>query len=157
VTVECDNAPPQRAGVDEVRATVELLAREHPGATEDELARLLADHLHEDRDLLQFVCCRLVRTVAKARHHVEHASLTPKRDPAKRQAEARAVAARIKAEIVLDMLMPNGLKLRFCSGAEVAAFGSAFTRIAQMVGADQLVGEVLIESEARALLAGVGA
>ena len=145
-----------RDGVDEVRAAVETLAREHPGATEQELARLLADHLHEDRDLLVFVCSRLVHATAKALHHVERAPLTPKRDRTKGQAEARAIAKQIKIAVVLDMITPVGKRLRYCTGREVAACGDAFARIAQHVPDDSFVGEVLIESTARRLLLGDG-
>jgi hypothetical protein len=50
------------------------------------------------------------------------------------------------------MLMPNGEKLRFCRGSEVAQWGAGFARIAEKVRPDCLVGEVLCEAEAQELM-----
>jgi hypothetical protein len=48
--------------------------------------------------------------------------------------------------------MPNNEQLRFCTGAEVAGFGAAFSEIAERVGDESMVGEILCEDEVRALL-----
>jgi hypothetical protein len=143
---------PPVADVD-ARQLVEVIRREHGDAGEDRLVELFVDYLKDHDEILTLLARRLVHSALTAQRRAERRVTDRGRD----REEARAIYNRIKADIVLDMVCLNGKKLRFCSGAEVAAFGSAFTRIARMVGEDQLVGEVLIESEARALLAGVGA
>jgi hypothetical protein len=65
---------------------------------------------------------------------------------------AKTLVAKVKAIAVLDMLMPNGERLRFCRGSDVARFGVGFAKIAEKVGPDCLVGEVLRENEVQALL-----
>jgi hypothetical protein len=66
------------------------------------------------------------------------------------------LAAKVKEQVALDLpitLMSGETKLlRFCSGAEIARLGSVYSKIAEKVGADCLVGEVLTEAEAQALL-----
>ena len=68
----------------------------------------------------------------------------------------QAIAANVKEQVVLDMTITliNGeqKKLRFTTGGELAKLGSAYSRLAERVGADCLVGEVLTEAEAAALL-----
>jgi hypothetical protein len=55
--------------------------------------------------------------------------------------------------LVLDMMVPTlGKKLRFRLGREVGALGEGFRRIADEVGPDQMVGEVLAHREAHKLL-----
>jgi hypothetical protein len=95
------------------------------------------------------VARRLVHAALTAQRRSERRLIDRQRD----KQEASVIAKRIKIAIVLDMLCPNGKRLRFCSGREVRVFGDAFTSIGQRVGDDQLVGEVLLEAEARALLA----
>lgn len=51
-----------------------------------------------------------------------------------------------------DLVMPNQKPMRLCSGGEMAGFGAAYQRIADKVGADCLVGEVLTNTEAEALM-----
>lgn len=46
---------------------------------------------------------------------------------------------RIKAVIMLDLVMPNGKKLRHCTGAEVAKFGGMFTEIARHIKPTQVI------------------
>ena len=61
---------------------------------------------------------------------------------------------KVREVAVLDMLMPNGVAMRYCSGTQMAAFGSAYEKIAERVGA-AMVGEVMVEAEVKALLAAV--
>ena len=66
-------------------------------------------------------------------------------------AHAKRVA-RIKSNIVLlSMMMPNGKKLRDCSGEECSHFGGWYRRIASDIGPTKLVGDVLSEQQVRAL------
>jgi len=77
-------------------------------------------------------------------------------DPVER-AEARVQQRErieaIKAQIVmLDLQMPNGKKMRDCTGAEMAKFGNRYQRIAERVGKGRLVGSVLDEDQVRAIM-----
>jgi hypothetical protein len=64
----------------------------------------------------------------------------------------KAAAAKARQTILLDLVMPNGKAMRFCTGDEMAKFGTAYSIIAERVGS-VLVGEILVESEVRGLLA----
>jgi hypothetical protein len=48
--------------------------------------------------------------------------------------------------------MPNGKALRDCTGREVRELGNAFIRIADRVGDDNFVGQILDEETVRGLL-----
>jgi hypothetical protein len=141
------SAPPPAPGVD-ARQLVEVIRREHGDADENRLTELVVAYLRDHAEVLAVLARRLVHSALTAQRRADRRPADRDRD----REDARAVARQIKVAIVLDMLCPNGKRLRFCTGAEVGAFGRAFTRIAAHVGDDQFVGEVLIESEAQQLL-----
>lgn len=53
---------------------------------------------------------------------------------------------------LLQLVMPNGKKLAQCTGAECIEFGGWYTTIGEYVGANNLVGKVLNESDILRLL-----
>jgi hypothetical protein len=68
-----------------------------------------------------------------------------------RQQQTERVEA-IKAQIMLDLDMPNGKKMRDCTGAEMARFGNRYQRIAEKVGKAKTVGSVLNEDQVKAIM-----
>jgi hypothetical protein len=64
----------------------------------------------------------------------------------------RKVAKKVAKKVLLDWVTPLGKQLRFCTGTEVAALGSGFTKLAEKVPADTMVGEVLTEAEVQAAI-----
>jgi hypothetical protein len=74
---------------------------------------------------------------------------------ARKDAEKAAVAVaveQVKAIAVLDLIMPNGQRLLFCTGSDVAQWGAGFAKLAERVPSDAYVGECVTESDAAALL-----
>jgi hypothetical protein len=69
-----------------------------------------------------------------------------------RREQARQEAKAIASRYMLDLLMPNGKRMKDCSGAEMRGFGVAYSRIGARVGWNRLVGDVLREAEVRTLL-----
>lgn len=130
------------------RLLVNTIQREHHAKDEEKIVELVANYLRDHTELLTILARGLVRSALIAQRQSTRRRVDRQRDCA----EVAAIAERIKATIVLDMPCPNGKRLRLCTGAECAAFGRTFGKIAQHVGADELVGEVLIEAEARQLL-----
>jgi hypothetical protein len=131
--------------------------------TPKELTNALIKQLEEDHDTrvacARFVVLSVAHTMAEAQaERNRRRNVQPTREQREhRRVEAKkiakAVTAKIAERIVLDTPMPNGKRLRFCTGQEVGAFGAAFALIAAKVGHDCLVGEKLTEREARELLA----
>jgi hypothetical protein len=68
------------------------------------------------------------------------------------RAAVTAIAAKVRQTVLLDLVMPNVIVMRYCTGEQMSGFGSAYQAIAVKVGAENLVGEVLLEAEVRALL-----
>jgi hypothetical protein len=66
----------------------------------------------------------------------------------------KQIAARVKVTLVLDLIMPNGIAMRYCAGTQMATYGKAYEAIAAKVGT-AMVGEVMVEAEVKALLAAV--
>jgi len=62
---------------------------------------------------------------------------------------AKEVANKI---LLLNQEMPNGKRMRYCTGAEMAKFGKGYKRIAKKVGSTKIVGSVLDESQVRDLM-----
>ena len=123
---------------------------------EDRLAQMLAERIEEDRHLLLDASRLLVHqivVVTETRKHQRKAASAPVR-AARRvadQAEAKAIAAKARQTILLDLTMPNGVAMRFCSGTQMAGFGTAYEKIAERAGT-AMVGEVMVEAEVNALL-----
>lgn len=84
----------------------------------------------------------------------------PQGRPTKRQVAARkahitkAVKTTVAQIILLNLEMPNGKRMRYCTGPEMEKFGRHFHKIAMRVG-DKRVGEVLSEQEVRKLMSKV--
>lgn len=65
-----------------------------------------------------------------------------------KMAQAKTIiGARIAKFIVLDLTMPNGKKLRDCTGHECTKLGGLFATIGKRVGATKTVGDVLSEED----------
>ena len=66
--------------------------------------------------------------------------------------EVQEIAAKVRELALLDLVMPNGVAMRLCTGAQMADFGSMYQTIATKVGPANLVGEILCENDVVALL-----
>ena len=55
----------------------------------------------------------------------------------------RALVRSLATKLTLDLLMPNMKRLRYRIEREAAAFGTAYARLAEQVGPNGLVGEVV--------------
>jgi hypothetical protein len=146
---------PTRRRVD-VRTTVVELRRNHPRAGENRLAEMLADRIEEDRHLLLDAARSLVQQFSagtEGRERQRRAASAPVRTrrEAVNRREVTATVAKARETILLDLMMPNGVAMRFCSGTQMAGFGTAYEKIAERVGAS-MVGEVMVEAEVRTLL-----
>ncbi len=145
---------PTRRRVD-VREMIRDLHRRHPRMGVDGLADKVCDLLEEDRHLLLDAARALVRQIVSevdGRERQRHAASAPvraEREAANRAAVQKAIV-QVKA-LVLDTVIA-GKALRFHTGAEVALLGAGFVKLAERVPADCLVGEIVTESEAAALL-----
>lgn len=54
--------------------------------------------------------------------------------------------------LMLNLEMPNGKRMRHCTGYEMGRFGSAYQKIARKVGKTKTVGAVLSEEDVRELI-----
>ena len=140
----------------DVRQAVKGLRRRYP-RDGDRLAKALVDTLLDDRDLLLDVArfvIEKIAAIAETRQRMSRAAPSPRERAARKvseQAAVKEIVGKVKEMVVLDLIMPNGVALRFCSGTQMAGFGRAYGKIAERVG-DAMVGEVLVESEVKALL-----
>jgi hypothetical protein len=147
--------PPRHCSRD-VMQVIGSLRRQNPRIGEDRLAELLADELLDDRELLLDAGRHLVRkALVSARPKSVAKVVAVRRQRIARQeaeeATVKAIVAKVKAALVLDMEI-GGKRLRFHTGAEVARLGAGFVKLAKRVPADCLVGEIVTEAEAAALM-----
>jgi hypothetical protein len=143
-----------------VWGAVKELRNRHPKVDERRVGQLLAERIENDDDLREASAHLLAHDALAGErvHRQQHTSSPGQR--AERQAVERVAvqkaAAKVKQIAILDMtvtLLSGAQKaLRFCLGSEVAELGAAYSRIAERVGADNLVGEILTSGEAAELM-----
>jgi hypothetical protein len=132
----------------DIGALVADLRRQHGKQANNALFQLLLEDEAVARALADFVCEKLVaaprrrRVMPSAKERAEHR--------AQDAVQVEKLVSRVKAA-VLDMEI-GGKKLRFHTGAEVAHLGAGFVKLAERVPSDCLVGEILTEHEAAALM-----
>jgi hypothetical protein len=142
--------------------TVGELRQQNLKADERRVAQLLAERMEHDDDLREAGAHLLAHDalVAERVHRQRSTSApTPKQRVAHKVATAKAVkqlAQKARERIWLDLpiLLLSGetKQLRYVSGRELAELGGAYQAIAERVGPDNFVGEVMVESEVKALL-----
>jgi hypothetical protein len=150
----------------DVPQVIASLRRKNPHIGESQLAELLADELVDDHALLLAVAGDLVHqalalTKAKPTKPTKPTKLTLKAAETARRVRvsgqetakqmARVAAAKLKEQVLLDLIMPNGVAMRFCTGTQMGRFGAAYQAIATKAG-ESLIGEVLLEADVRALI-----
>lgn len=138
----------------DVRELVLRLKEANPAAGESRLVKLFRDHIREDDDYADAAAFYCVRSALNAMENQRERQR--QREPivkAQREATEKIVEADIKAQIIiLNLEMPNGKRMRYCTGAEMAKFGGAYARIAKKVGKTKRVGEVMSEAEVKKLM-----
>jgi hypothetical protein len=155
--------PASRPRRRDVAHVIASLRRKNPHIGESQLAELLADELADDHALLLAVAGDLVhQALAMTRVRVKAKQPTLKAAETARRARvsgqetasqmARVAAAKLKEQVLLDLIMPNGVAMRYCTGTQMGSFGRAYQAIAIQAG-ESLVGEVLLEAEVAELLA----
>jgi hypothetical protein len=141
----------------DVKQIIAGLVRENPKANAERLAALLAEELRDDDELLLSVAGDLVRkslTPAKPKPTLKAAETARRQRVACQVAansEAQAVAGKVRQTVLLNLIMPNGVAMRYCTGTQMGGFSDAYAKIAERVG-DAMVGEILVEAEIKALL-----
>jgi hypothetical protein len=142
---------------DSIRAIFREIQVEHPKAGHKQLVKLLVDRMDDDHeakvaaaDYIVQVCLEALESYMK-RERQERYRPTPAEKQAREEA-IEATAESIKNQLLLlNLEMPNGKRMRFCTGTEMANFGSAYQRIGKKCGG-KMVGSVLDEKEVRALV-----
>ena len=138
----------------------------NPGASEKILCNLMVEVARDDLVVLRSAIAINVRNSLEAlegyKRRQEEREVQrevkappPQRTPeqiAERQAEiATAVRKDIETILQLNQIMPNGKRLRYCTGIEVTAWGKGYAAIGKRAG-HKLIGEVLDEQAVRNLL-----
>ena len=136
-----------------IRTVYRELKSEHPKAGHDRLVRLLAERLREDDEALEAAADYVVTNCEEAENGYKRRAVAPPEQRAKAQAEKDEKVEAIKSQIMLlNLEMPNGKRMRWCTGAEMVRFGGAYTRIGKRVGSTKIVGSELSEAQVRALM-----
>jgi len=143
-----------------VREIVAEIVSANPKATEGQLRREFRNAVRNDEDYFL--------AVADYSFDAAFRALSVQRERQRPSAEDRAIRAAAAAAnaaahaktvkgiqeqlLLLNLEMPNGKRMRFCTGEEMTKFGTAYQRIAKKVGKTKMVGQVLGEKEVRALM-----
>jgi SepF-like predicted cell division protein (DUF552 family) len=139
---------------DSVRTIIAELRENHPKADEQRLIKLFAEKMKDDDILLNAAAEYLVMLAINS---LERAKASQRfAEPAyrnTREEKIKEIIAVGKETILfLNMEMPNGKRMRWCTGAEMQKFGGAFTKIGKRVGSTKTVGQVLDEKQVRQII-----
>jgi hypothetical protein len=134
--------------------------RDYPDAT-DTKRRAVFVSLARDNDGIATQIIGAWFDRYNSRHRYDSETAQKRRDRREEQqerAQARAVeaekiASTVREMILLDMITPNGKKLRDLTGRECGELGGWFGKLAVKVKATQKVGTVLTEPQLRELWA----
>jgi hypothetical protein len=136
-----------------IRELMTALIDEYPNATDEVLIRRAIDKMREDEEWLvaagEYAAMQTLTTLHRRK---ETAAPTPE-VRAQRQAEQQAAVENIKEQILLlNLEMPNGKRLRYCTREEVAGFSKGYDRLAKKMKPGQMVGQAFDEAQVRALM-----
>jgi hypothetical protein len=139
---------------DSVRAAVAELKNSHPSLDEAGLIQLFAERMKADDTLLsaaaEYVVILAVNSLQRAASVRSDGTADVQ---ATRAVEREVVVANIKEQIMLlNLEMPNGKRMRWCTGAEMEKFGGAYVRIGKKVGKTKMVGSELSEQQVREIV-----
>lgn len=142
---------------DSVRTAVADLRTANPRADDTRLASLFAERMRVDDALLsaaaEYVVMLAVNSIQRAQ--AAQPTVRPEKNRAAATAQQDAVMANVREQIILlNMEMPNGKRMRWCTGAEMLKFGGAFTKIGKKVGTTKIVGQVMDEKQVRQIVGG---
>lgn len=138
---------------DSIRKIIAEIQAANPRAGHKQLVKLTAERMREDDDALIAAADYAVTAALNAQDdYRKRQSGRSQRERAQREARIEATAESIKNQILLlNLEMPNGKRMRYCTGGEMAAFGKGYARIAKKAG-NKLVGQVLDEAGVRKLM-----
>lgn len=140
---------------DSIRTTIAELRDANPQATEDRLIKLFAERMKEDDDLLnaaaEYAVINAVNSIARTT--AVRQSAKPEERTARAQQQTMLVESIKEQIMILNTEMPNGKRMRWCTGAEMVKFGGAFQRIGKKVGSTNTVGSVMDEKQVRQIMA----
>lgn len=127
----------------------DLIAK-HPDASEVKLIDMCAERIRDDEEYALAAAQYIVRNALEAREkQARQRSIA-----IQRPREQPALVASIKEQIMLlNLEMPNGKRLRYCTREEVAKWGKGYERMAKKMKPRQMVGQAFDEAQVKSILA----
>lgn len=139
-----------------IRTIYAEIVAKHPRAGHSTLVRLVAERLREDDDALQAAADYVVTNCEEAQEGYAKRQQRQPASPqerAQRQDEIKATVESIKSQILLlNLEMPNGKRMRYCTREEMALFGAGYVRLAKRMKPGQMVGQAFNEKQVRELV-----
>jgi hypothetical protein len=135
--------------VTHLRGMLLMLIARHPDASRDELEGF---YLAEAEMVPALVDEALRRAFDNDLAQINKAP-RPRKPPQSVSEDAVAEAVeKVRTIVLLDLVQPNGKKLRECTGAECRKAGGWLVKVAERVGDDGVVGAKLSEAEVVSIL-----
>jgi hypothetical protein len=135
-----------------IRVVIRELQTEHPKANENRLVKLLQDRCRDDEDAFEACCAYAVKNNLSAQasyHRKPKTSEERAAENASIQQAAKQIAEKI---LLLNIEMPNGKRLRFCTGTYIEKLGGGLAKAGKKAGA-MIMGQVFDEKSLREIIA----
>lgn len=138
----------------DMKELITRLRDEYPGAALDEIVRRFRERVRDNEEYL--IACTeyaVVNTWNNMERLLRQSIVRPAPHIAQAAAQEReAKIQEISDRLLLNLEMPNGKRMRWCTGGEMKKFGGAYTRIGEKVGRSKTVGQVLSEDQVKAIM-----
>lgn len=137
-----------------MKELVTRLRDEYPAAGMDEIIRRFHERASAEPDYLNACVEYAVMNTWNNLEKLRRQSIQrPIPVLAAQREELTSKVEAIKEQIMLlNLEMPNGKRMRWCTGAEMEKFGARYQQIAKKVGKTKTVGEVLSEEQVKAIM-----
>jgi hypothetical protein len=130
------------------------IMEENPGASQSVTWSIFRDEILKSDEMVEM--CLLYYHV-NARGRLERLAPRPTPRPKKpkvpqteRKVRVTAAVTRVKERLILDHVMPNGLRLRDCTFGYALEVGGKFARLGEMGDPNEIIGQVMSGAQADA-------
>jgi|SRR5215469_195867 len=131
---------------DAIRVVFREIQQEHPRADEKRLIKLLTERISEETEVAKAAAEYIVKNMLGTQRGYAQPTTEER---AQRQTEIdEAVKVGVNKILLLNYPMPNGQRLRYCTGTYLVKLGGAFARVGKKAGT-KYIGEVFDENTLR--------
>lgn len=140
-----------------IRELMTGLIDEYPRMNDEGLVRLAIERMREDEEWLiaagEYAAMQTLSTLHRRKEAMPTPALSIPVERAHSKAQQQILVEKIKDQIMLlNLEMPNGKRMRYCTREEMAGFNKGYDRLIKKMKPGQMVGQAFDEAQVKALM-----